>query len=735
MQALALLLLLFLATVLVLVVAAIRYPRFEARAPARRFPPVRSEEDAQRLASQLLSEMSFWEKLDQLSGDIPLRRFCLRFAVGLLTRFGIPHIYSGRNTRLGIPPLAFSDGPRGVNVGSGRTDFPVTMARGASWDPSLEHRVGEAMGRELRAIGANYSGAVCVNLLRHPGWGRAQETYGEDSHHLGVMGTALTRGIQAHNVMACVKHFALNSIECSRFYVDVSVDERRLREVYLPHFKRIIQEGGAASVMSAYNRFRGEYCGHSRLLLTEILRDEWGFTGFVTSDWIHGVRDGVAGLTAGMDVEMPACRRYGRPLAKAISRGRLSQEVVDRSVQRVLATRMRFALAPDSQDYPSSLLAGPEHAALAREVAEQSAVLLKNEGVLPFDPAATKRLAVIGRMATLVNTGDRGSSQVRAPYVVTPAEGLSSYLGERDGEVLLHDGRDRASAAELAASADAAVIVVGYTADDEGEYFVLNPNRRGKAWRPSFFGGEGDRTDLGLRPEDRELLAAVGSVNPRTVVVLVVGSAVSVAGWGERVPAILLPFYSGMEGGNALARLLFGEVSPSGKLPFTLPADPADLPPFDPFAETADYADDHGYLRFDKGKLPVAYPFGHGLSYSRFSWSDLVVETPEIGPEDELRLSVTLRNDGPCAAAEVLQLYLGFPESAVERPVQLLRGFEKVYLAPGESRRLDFAVQSSELACYDPEARRWWVERMRYSLFVGNSSRSEAPLEGSFSVR
>jgi beta-glucosidase len=735
MQVFALVVLVLVVTVLVLVVAAIRYPRFEVRAQARRFPPVRSEADAERLASQLLSEMSLGEKLDQLSGDLPLRRFGLRFAVGLLTRFGIPHIYSGRNTRLGIPPLSFSDGPRGVNVGRGRTDFPVTMARGASWDPALERRVGEAMGRELRAIGANYSGAVCVNLLRHPGWGRAQETYGEDSHHLGVMGTALTRGIQAHNVMACVKHFALNSIECSRFYVDVSVDERRLREVYLPHFKRIIQEGGAASVMSAYNRFRGEFCGHSRLLLTEILREEWGFTGFVTSDWIHGVRDGVAGLRAGMDVEMPARRRYGRPLAKALSGGRLSQEFVDRSVQRVLATRMRFALAPDSEEYPPSLVGGPEHAGLAREVAEQSAVLLKNEGVLPFEPAATKRLAVIGRLATLANTGDRGSSQVHAPYVVTPAQGLSSYLGERGGEVLLHDGRDPTSAAELAAAADAVVIVVGYTAEDEGEYFVLNPNRRGKAWRPSFFGGEGDRTDLGLRPADQELLAAVGSVNPRTVVVLVVGSAVSVAGWGERVPAILLPFYSGMEGGTALARLLFGEVSPSGKLPFTLPVDPADLPPFDPFAETADYADDHGYLRFDKQDLPVAYPFGHGLSYSRFSWSDLVVETSEIGPEETLRLSVTLQNDGPCAAAEVLQLYLGFPESSVERPVQLLRGFEKVFLAPGESRRLAFALPPSELACYDPEARRWWVERVRYSLFVGNSSRSEALLEGSFLVR
>jgi len=718
-----------------LVVAAIRYPRYETRADPTRFPEVHSSADAHRLADQLIAQMSLPEKLQQLSGDLPLRRFGLRYAVGLLSRFGVPHMYSGRNKRLGVPPLAFADGPRGVAVGSGRTAFPVTMARGASWDRDLERRVGEAMGREMRAIGANYSGAVCVNLLRHPGWGRAQETYGEDSYHLGIMGTALCQGIQAHGVMACVKHFALNSIECSRFYVDVDVDERRLREVYLPHFKRILQDGGAASVMSAYNRFRGEYCGHSRALLTGILREEWGFEGFVTSDWLHGVRDAVAGVNAGMDVEMPARHRYGRPLSRAVADGRIAEATVDASVRRVLATRMRFALMPDREDYPASLLAGPEHVALAREVAEQSAVLLKNEGVLPLDADATRTLAVIGRLATLANTGDRGSSHVRAPHVVTPAQGLREYLGERGGEVLLDDGRDHAAAADLAASADAVVIVVGYTADDEGEYFVLNPARRERAWRPKFFGGGGDRTDLGLRPEDLAMLAAVGAANPRTVVVLVVGSAVTVAGWGESVPAILLPFYSGMEGGAALARLLFGEVSPSGKLPFTVPADPADLPPFDPFAPAVDYSDDHGYIRFDARALPVAYPFGHGLSYSRFACSDLGLEAAEVESDGSLRLSVQLRNEGPRSAAEVVQLYVAFPNSAVERPHKLLRGFEKVFLAPGEARRVAFQLPASELAYYDPEARSWTVEAVAHTVLVGTSSSSEDLLRASFDVR
>jgi len=717
-----------------LLVSAIRYPRFDIRADPGRFPEVTGSADAERVADQLLAQMSLREKLDQLSGDIPLRRFGLRYAVGLLTRYGVPRVYSGRNRRLGVPPLSFSDGPRGVSIGQGSTAFPVTMARGASWDPELERRVGEVIGRETRAVGANYSGAVCVNLLRHPGWGRAQETYGEDSYHLGVMGTALTRGIQAHNVMACVKHFALNSIECSRFYVDVSVDERRLREVYLPHFKRIIQEGGAASVMSAYNRFRGEFCGHSRFLLTKILREEWGFTGFVTSDWIHGVRDGVEGLSAGMDVEMPARHRYGRPLAKALAQGRIDEGTVDTAVKRVLATRMRFALTPDSEDYPETVLARAQHVALSQEVAEQSAVLLKNEGVLPLDAESVRSLAVIGRLATLPQTGDRGSSDVRAPHVVSPAEGLRRYLEQRGGELIVDEGRDPASAARIAASADAAVIVVGYTANDEGEYFVLNPNRREKAWRPPFFGGGGDRTDLRLRPEDRVLLAAVATANPRTVVVLVAGSAVLVEGWSEVAPAILQPFYGGMEGGTALARLLFGEVSPSGKLPFTVPRTQDDLPHLDRFAPEADYSDDHGYIRFDKRQLEVAYPFGFGLSYSNFSWSDLVLDSEEVAVTDTLRLSVLLRNEGACAAAEVLQLYVGFPESLVERPVRLLRGFEKVFLAAGESRRVHFEVCVEELGYYDVHRAAWSVERVRHSLYVGDSSRSQAPLEASFRI-
>ena len=718
----------------VLLFKAIRYRRYEVRADPARFPSVETQADALALADDLLGRMTLREKLDQLSGDIPFLRFGFRYAVGLLSRFGVPHMYSGRNARLGIPPLAFSDGPRGVNVGTGRTAFPVTMARGASWDPALEERVGRAMGRELRAIGANYSGAVCVNLLRHPGWGRAQETYGEDSFHLGALGVALTRGIQHHNVMACVKHFALNSIECARFYVDVQVDERRLREVYLPHFERILREGEAASVMSAYNRFRGEYCGHSRALLTEVLRDQWGFEGFVTSDWLHGVRDGVAGIRAGMDVEMPARQRYGRPLLRALRDGTISEFEIEQCARRVLATRMRFALAPDPETYEPAVICCDEHVALAREVAEQSAVLLKNEGVLPFEAKSLGRLAVIGALADRENTGDLGSSHVRAPHVVTPAAGLRGYLDRSGTEVVVDPGEDLQHAAALAAESDAVVLVVGFTSDDEGEYFVMNPDSREGAWRPSFFGGGGDRSDLRLRPEDRELIGAVAAANPKTVVVAVVGSAFEVREWIDDVPALLLPFYSGMEGGHALARLLFGDVSPSGKLPFTMASDSQDLPPFEPFGEVADYGDDHGYLRFDKQRLPVAFPFGYGLSYTRFAYDELKVDEVVV-EEGTLRVSVRLRNEGARVGAEVVQLYVGFPNARVERPVKLLRGFRKVWLAAGEEREVRFDLPVSELAYYAPETGRWTVEAVAHTVLVGGSSREDDLLRADVEIR
>ncbi len=372
--------------------------------------------------------------------------------------------------RVGFPGFAFSDGPRGVVVDQA-TCFPVSMARGASWDVDLEERIGEAIGRELRAVSADLFGGVCVNVLRHPAWGRAQETYGEDPHHVGEMGAALTRGVQRH-AMACVKHFACNSMENARFAVDITVDEVALHEIYLPHFKRIVDEG-VAVVMSAYNSVNGEWCGDNGDLLNDVLRDEWGFEGFVISDWILGIRRAGRSLHAGLDVEMPYRMIRSEHLGDDLDSGEASLEEVDRAVERVVSTRMRFADVLDRPAPGREELASPAHRALAREAAVKSVVLLRNEPVdgtpvLPLAIAPDASIALLGRLAGAVNLGDGGSSDVWAPQVVTPADGIRSALP--DATVIEDDGSDPQAAATLAATADVAVIVVGYTRLDEGEF-------------------------------------------------------------------------------------------------------------------------------------------------------------------------------------------------------------------------------------------------------------------------
>ncbi|MCX4244951.1 beta-glucosidase [Paraliomyxa miuraensis] len=720
-------------TVGVLVDAA-RVRRRSLRPDPRRFPPIDDEAEIDEVVERLLARMSVDDKLEQLSGDTGLPRFVWQYALRQAVGRGAPHVYAGHDERLGIPPLCFADGPRGVAVGRGPTCFPVTIARGASWDRELERRIGEAMARELRAIGANYSAAVCVNVLRHPGWGRAQETYGEDPYHLGELGVVLTEGLQRHNVMACVKHLALNSIERSRFIVDVRVDDRTLHEVYLPAFRAVIQRGRAASVMSAYNKVRGEHCGHSHLLLTEILREQWGFEGFVSSDWVHGIRDGVAAIRAGMDVEMPARRCYGAALRRAIERGEVESAQVDRCVRRVLRTRLRFALAPDPEEYSRACVGSPAHVALAREAAEASAVLVRNDGTLPL-PSSLRRLAVVGRLASMRVTGDRGSSVVHPRHVITPLQGLKAALRERGGTVLRPSDPGVDAAVAAARSAEAAVVVVGLSHRDEGELLVLDPEvTPARARRVPRFGGPGDRVDLGLRARDVALVRAVASAQPRTVVV-VIGSAVAPWGWLEDPGAVLYVFYAGMEGGHALARLLLGEVSPSGKLPFAIPADPADLPPFDPYAEQVEYGPWHGYARLDHFERPALLPFGFGLSYTTFAYDHLRVTTPVVGPLQPLQVEVRVRNAGERPGAEVVQLYVGFPQAVIERPRKLLRGFEKVMLEPGQARRVRFEVPWEALAYWDQTERTWRVEAVTHEVHVGGSSEPDALLTGRFEAR
>jgi beta-glucosidase len=647
---------------------------------------------------------------------------------------------------MGIPGTVFLDGPRGIFRNKGATAFPVTMARGASWDPDLERRVGEAMGEENRALGGNYSGAVCMNLLRNPRWGRSQETYGEDSYHIGEMASALVAGIQSRDVQACVKHFAANSMENNRLGGNINIDERTLQEVYLPHFKKVIQRG-AASVMSAYNQLNGEYCGHSRHLLTDILVRDWGFRGYVTSDWAYGLRDAEKGIKAGMNVEMPGAHCYKlAKIKKLIHDAKIAIQDINELVLPVIRTKLLFAGRQDDymRDYPKSLIGCPAHTALAREVAEKSAVLLKNDhNILPLDKSKVKRIAVIGSLADVKQTGDHGSSSVYPSYIVTPLEGLRSYFGGTNTEVLYAAPRDTQSIRRICAQADAVIIAAGMTYLDEGEYIggggirdSANPDKRRFFTKISSLGLGGDRKYLHLHPQDIAVIHLAASINKNIVVCLVAGSAVTVEEWHKEVPAILETFYNGQEGGNALAEILFGEVNPSGKLPFTVPKSEDDLPLFRSFDANVSYGYYHGYSLFDKKKIEPRYPFGFGLSYTSFSISDLrVIGQREITTSDSIHVSVSVRNTGSRRGAEVVQLYIGFSDSKIDRPEKLLRGFRKVYLDAGEEREITFTVPASELAYYDTDTKSWIIEKSKYEVLVGNSSAKDRLLRQTVSVR
>jgi beta-glucosidase len=684
-----------------------------------------TEDQIDARARQLLAQMTIEEKIRQMSGDMPTARGI----VGMLRRYNAVPYPAGENERLGIPGIRFSDGPRGVVIYNS-TCFPVPMARGASWDVALEERIGDTIGVEARSQGANFFGGVCINLLRHPAWGRAQETYGEDPHHLGEMGAALTRGVQRH-IMACAKHYACNSIENSRFRVNVRADERTLHEVYLPHFRRCVDEGVAA-VMSAYNKVNGTYCGHNRHLLVDVLRERWGFQGFVISDFVYGVRSPLA-AASGLDIEMPATIHFGRRLRRAVRRGQVPEAAIDEAVLRILRTKLRFAAGPagpvgEPERYGPQAVVSAGHVALAREAAVKSMVLLKNEPVagpdplLPLDLDALARIAVVGRLADVPNTGDRGSSQVHPPYVVTPLEGIRAAAGP-DTTVTRDDGVDLGRAAHAAAAAEVALVVAGYDHRDEGEY-MGGP-----------FGSQGgDRRRLTLKPHDEALIQTVAAANPNTVVVLVGGSAIITEAWRHQVPAILMAWYAGMEGGHALADILFGVANPSGKLPCVWPRSADHLPPFDPTADEVEYGYWHGYRLLDHEGHEPAFAFGFGLSYTTFAYDNLQLSAEEMPAGGCLVASVDVTNTGTRAGDEIVQLYAGCQGSRVERPARWLVAFARVGLAPGETRTVHLELPAQRLAYYDVDRAEWIVEPIPYIAYAGGSSRELDLLSARFFI-
>lgn len=674
-------------------------------------PPETKALDAE--IDALVSDLSLEEKVYMMSGH----GFYDRFFGEENRQFGLrAYQAGGGNERLGLEPLKFTDGPRGVRIKAPTTCFPVSMARGASWDVDLERRIGEAIGVESRALGITLSGAVCINLLRHPAWGRAQETYGEDPYLLGEFGAALTTGIQNHNVMATVKHFAANSMENARFKVDVRMSERVLREVYLPHFKRVI-DAGCASVMSAYNKVNGHYCGHNRHLLRDILKEEWGFDGFVHSDWVKGVY-GPDAAEAGLDIENPEALFFGVNLVEAVKQGTVSQASIDDAVRRILKTQVRFQRRPDSRAYQPSDVVCADHVALAKEAAEKSITLLKNDGALPLERSSVRRIAVIGALADSPNLGDHGSSKVTPPYVVTLLEGLRDYVGQ-SVDIRVEDGTDIDAAVAAAAWADVTLVIAGYTFEDEGEFIPGNEAMEGLDSEHAMPTRGGDRSRLTLRPDEEELIVHVARACSTTIVGIISGSAVIMEAWRSEPSAILMLWYPGMEGGTALARLLFGDVSPSGKLPFSIPTSEEQLPFFDRDADAIDYDMYHGYTKLDRDGAEPAFPFGFGLSYATFSYDQLAVEMRD----GTAHVSVEVKNVGDRAADEVVQLYVGFEHCAIDRPLKLLRGFCRLPLEPGVVATATFQIKPSDLAWYDDSLPGWRVEGARYTACVGGSSK------------
>ena len=641
---------------------------------------------ARQWASETVAAMSLTDKLDQMTG------------VNLLANED--GRYDGfAQAELGVPAFRMMDGPRGAHGASGdATAFPVGMARGATWDPALEARVGAAIAVEVAAVGVNVLLAPTINVLRHPRWGRSQETYGEDPHHLGMMGLAFVEGAQGVSGLPMLtqpKHYAVNSIEDTRFDVDVRIDDAALHEVYLPHFARTLAVAG--TVMGAYNHVNGPPAVESPQLLTDILREQWAFPGPVVSDWVFATETTEGAALAGLDIEMPQPAVYGESLQLAVEEGRVPESVVDAAVTRILHAKHCFGLELGEPVVDRSRRLTDDHLELAREVAERAAVLLHNAGAFPLEDAA--RIAVTGRLADVDNIGDGGSSRVSAPDVVSVWEGLRDGAGARD--LSLVEDTDTAAIA----AADAVVVVVGLDEDDEGEGLIA----------------AGDRVDLRLRDEDRTTIARAAEASDRVLVVLEGGGAIQVDDWIDDVEGILMVWYPGARGGEAVARLIYGEVAPSGRLPLTVPRDEMDLPDFDNVGLEVTYDHWHGYRHLDRTGVSARFAFGFGLSTTTFQWgTPTLLGDAAISDGDSWQLSVPVSNVGERAGIETVQIYGGLVEPDAERPARELVAFGQVELAPGESGTVELVVDSTALRIF--EDGQWMAVVGDYSLQVARSA-------------
>jgi len=606
--------------------------------------------------------------------------------------------------RLNIPALKITNGPAGAGPGDARptqpaTALPSALALAASWDTHDAALFGRVAAQEVADRGEGLIEAPGVNIARVPQNGRNFEYFGEDPYLASQMAVNEIRSIQAQDVIAEVKHFAANSQETDRKTINEIIDERTLREIYLPAFEAAVKQAEVGAVMCAYPSVNGQFGCENTHLLKEILRDEWKFKGFVQSDYT-ATHSTIKGALAGLDLDMKH-DFYGAATKNAVQAGQLSESVVDTMLIRRFTQMFRFGLF-DNPRTPTPIPAESD-GLVARSIAEECAVLLKNANhQLPLNAKAIRSIAVIGPYAGVAHTGGSGSSAVTPLYTVSPVQGIKNLVGP-NVNVSYDAGAVSAAAAALAKSSDVALVMIG------------NKDREGR-----------DRKDLSLTGNQDQLVSSIAAVNPHTIVVLKTGGPVLMP-WLAQVPAVLEVWYPGEEDGNAVARLLFGNANPSGKLPLSFPKTETDTPAHTPqqypgVNGTAVYSEglDIGYRWYDSQNIAPLFPFGYGLSYTTFVLRSLQVAKPVR--DQPASISVEITNDGGRAGDEVIQVYVAAPPAAHEPPKQL-KGFAKVFLRSGETRHVTINLDPRAFEIWDKAAKRWTAIAGRYGIFVGTSSR------------
>lgn len=665
----------------------------------------------EKMAEEIVCELSLKEKVSLMSGRLTQEEIRSQILNRKKVHYNETPYWAGGMANKNVMPILFVDGSRGVVCGRGiYTGFPVTVLRGATFDRELEYRVGDAIAKEVILADGNLFGGCCLNLPYHPGWGRAQESYGEDTFLIGEMGASLVKGVQSEGVIACIKHFAFNSMENNRLTVNIVCDKRTEKEVFLPHFKKCI-DAGAGAVMTAYNSFQGEMCGQNRYLIHDVLKKEWGFDGFVISDFTWGITDTVKAANAGMDVEMPHTYYYGEQLMKAVESGDVSESAIDAAALRIVRTILAHSdsLFENRELVKKQDNLKKEHAKLALECARKGITLLKNENhILPLScKGRGKKIVILGTLADEDNLGDYGSSRTYPPYVIHAKDGIWKSLS--GAELIVYSGESTSHCKRLAKEADAVIIFAGNHYQDEGEHIKADEN----VHKSDMYGG--DRTEgIALSQKHVSMVDAVYEVRSDAVLVLTGGGAIMLENVVDKVGAILMQYYPGMEGGTALGEILFGKISPSGRLPFSIPKDEKDLVEIDWDVTEQIYGRYHGYTRLDYLKKEPRYDFGFGLSYTEFTYENLYSRV-EL---DALKTIVTVRNIGKRESDTVVLLFVGAPGIAVEREKRLLKGFTRIHLLPGEEKEICLLCPLNELTYYDEQTQTMQLETGDYTVFV-----------------